>query len=88
MAVPAPSHPVSRPRDPDRLSAICRHDPRTWRAAVELLCELRQAIRPANHPGSELFVVYNEEREQQRTGVLPGAAHRSFIVKVNRLFRF
>ncbi|MGE3402251.1 MAG: DUF5916 domain-containing protein [Vicinamibacterales bacterium] len=45
-------------------------------------------LRWEYQPGSELFVVFNEEREQQRTGVLPGAAHRSFIVKVNRLFRF
>jgi hypothetical protein len=38
-------------------------------------------------PGSELFVVYNEQRD---TGVVsfPGLMNRAFIVKVNRLVRF
>ena len=38
-------------------------------------------------PGSELFVVYNEERNtlvQDRSSL----SGRSFIVKMNRLFRF
>jgi hypothetical protein len=38
-------------------------------------------------PGSELFVVYNEERDT----LTPGSSslnNRAFIVKVNRLFRF
>ena len=38
-------------------------------------------------PGSELFVVFNEERDTRSPGV-PGLATRSVIVKVNRLFRF
>ena len=38
-------------------------------------------------PGSELFVVYNDERDT-RTAGFPGLTTRSFIVKVNRLFRF
>jgi hypothetical protein len=38
-------------------------------------------------PGSELFVVYNEQRD---TGAvtLPELQNRAFIVKVNRLVRF
>jgi hypothetical protein len=38
-------------------------------------------------PGSELFVVYNEGRD---TGVrgFPEMQNRTFVVKVNRLFRF
>jgi len=38
-------------------------------------------------PGSELFVVYNEERDARATA-FPALANRAFIVKVNRLFRF
>jgi hypothetical protein len=39
------------------------------------------------HPGSELFVVFNEQRDTLRSG-FPNLANRAFIVKVNRLFRF
>jgi hypothetical protein len=38
-------------------------------------------------PGSELFVVFNEERDTFGRG-FPDLANRSFIVKVNRLLRF
>ena len=39
--------------------------------------------------GSELFVVYNEERFSDAAGlVTPVLQNRSFIVKVNRFFRF
>ena len=38
-------------------------------------------------PGSELFVVYNDERDTRTRG-FPGLATRAVIVKVNRLFRF
>ena len=38
-------------------------------------------------PGSELFVVYNEERDTLSRR-FPGLISRAFIVKVNRLFRF
>jgi hypothetical protein len=38
-------------------------------------------------PGSELFVVYNEERNTL-TPSFPYLNNRSFIVKINRLFRF
>jgi hypothetical protein len=37
-------------------------------------------------PGSELFVVFNEQRDTLARG-FPGLANRAFIVKVNRLFR-
>ena len=38
-------------------------------------------------PGSELFVVYNEERDTLSRR-FPALSGRSFIVKINRLFRF
>jgi hypothetical protein len=38
-------------------------------------------------PGSELFVVYNEERDTLAPR-FPDLANRAFIVKVNRLLRF
>jgi hypothetical protein len=44
-------------------------------------------LRWEYRPGSELFVVYNEERNTL-TRRFPGLNERSFIVKVNRLFRF
>jgi hypothetical protein len=44
-------------------------------------------LRWEYHPGSELFVVFNEERNTL-TPRFPGLNNRSFIVKFNRLFRF
>ena len=44
-------------------------------------------LRWEYHPGSELFVVYNEERDTL-TRRFPGLTNRAFIVKVNRLLRF
>jgi hypothetical protein len=44
-------------------------------------------LRWEYHPGSELFVVYNDERDT-RTPRFPGLATRALIVKVNRLVRF
>ncbi|NOT27148.1 MAG: carbohydrate binding family 9 domain-containing protein [Acidobacteria bacterium] len=38
-------------------------------------------------PGSELFVVYNDERDTRLSG-FPELTTRAFIVKINRLFRF
>ena len=38
-------------------------------------------------PGSELFVVFNEERDT-RSRSFPGLTNRAVIVKVNRFFRF
>ncbi len=44
-------------------------------------------LRWEYHPGSELFVVYNEERETL-TRRFPGLQNRAVILKINRLFRF
>jgi hypothetical protein len=44
-------------------------------------------LRWEYRPGSELFVVYNDERDTRGNG-LPALATRSLIVKVNRLIRF
>jgi hypothetical protein len=44
-------------------------------------------LRWEYRPGSELFVVFNEQRDT-RSRVFPELANRAFIVKVNRLFRF
>jgi hypothetical protein len=44
-------------------------------------------LRWEYQPGSELFVVYNEERNTLTPG-FPGLNNRAFIIKVNRLFRF
>jgi Domain of unknown function (DUF5916) len=38
--------------------------------------------------GSELFVVYNEERDPQAPAGLVGLQNRALVVKVNRFFRF
>ena len=38
-------------------------------------------------PGSELFVVYNEQRDTL-TPHFPDLENRAFVVKLNRLFRF
>ena len=38
-------------------------------------------------PGSEMFIVYNEERDP-RLGGFPALLNRGLIVKINRLFRF
>ena len=54
-------------------------DARNVSANVRLRWEYR--------PGSELFVVYNEERDTLTRGV-PDLSNRAFIVKVNRLLRF
>ena len=44
-------------------------------------------LRWEYRPGSELFVVYNEQRDTLARA-FPDLANRAFIVKVNRLFRF
>ena len=38
-------------------------------------------------PGSELFVVYTDERDTTSPGY-PALRNRAFVVKVNRLLRF
>ena len=45
-------------------------------------------LRWEYRPGSELFVVYNEERDSEAVPAAPGLLNRAFIVKVNRFFRF
>ena len=44
-------------------------------------------LRWEYRPGSELFVVFNEERDTLARGA-PDLANRAIIVKINRLFRF
>jgi hypothetical protein len=44
-------------------------------------------LRWEYQPGSELFVVYNEERNTLTSG-FPDISNRALVVKVNRLFRF
>src|SRR5262245_53007371 len=44
-------------------------------------------LRWEYQPGSELFVVYNEQRDTLGTA-FPLLTNRAFIVKINRLFRF
>jgi hypothetical protein len=44
-------------------------------------------LRWEYHPGSELFVVYNDGRDTMPTG-FPHLQNRALIVKVNRLLRF
>jgi hypothetical protein len=44
-------------------------------------------LRWEYQPGSEIFVVYNDERDSRTRGV-PDLRNRAVIVKVNRLFRF
>jgi hypothetical protein len=51
--------------------------------AVSTNARLRWEYRP----GSELFVVYNDERDTASRG-FPALNSRALIVKVNRLFRF
>ncbi len=38
-------------------------------------------------PGSEMFLVYTDERDTEAHG-LPGLRNRAFVFKINRLFRF
>jgi hypothetical protein len=45
-------------------------------------------LRWEYQPGSELFVVYNEGRDTLTPRRFPELETRSFVVKVNRLFRF
>jgi hypothetical protein len=44
-------------------------------------------LRWEYRPGSELFVVYNEQRDTLAQG-FPDLSTRAFIVKINRLMRF
>ena len=44
-------------------------------------------LRWEYQPGSELFVVYNDQRNTTARGY-PELDNRAFIIKVNRMFRF
>jgi hypothetical protein len=44
-------------------------------------------LRWEYQPGSELFVVYNEQRDTLDRGY-PDLENRAFVIKINRLFRF
>ena len=44
-------------------------------------------LRWEYQPGSELFVVYNEQRDTLDRG-FPDLDNRAFVIKINRLFRF
>ena len=45
-------------------------------------------LRWEYQPGSELFIVYNEQRDTLAPTRYPELENRAFIVKVNKLFRF
>ena len=45
-------------------------------------------LRWEYQPGSEVFVVYNEQRDTLTPNRYPELENRAFIIKVNRLFRF
>ena len=45
-------------------------------------------LRWEYRPGSELFIVYNEERDSEAVTGVPALFNRAFIVKVNRFLRF
>ena len=62
-------------------SALMQYD--SERHSVSANVRLRWEYRP----GSELFIVYNEQRDSMAAG-FPDLANRALIVKVNRLFRF
>jgi hypothetical protein len=62
-------------------SALVQHSSSTNTVSVNA------RLRWEYQPGSELFVVFNEERNTMTPGY-PDMLNRAFIVKVNRLFRF
>ncbi len=45
-------------------------------------------LRWEYQPGSELFVVYNEQRDTLVPASFPTLENRTFVIKLNRLFRF
>ena len=45
-------------------------------------------LRWEYQPGSEVFIVYNEQRDTLAPTRFPELANRAFIVKINRFFRF
>ena len=67
------------------LPCICRTDSYSCSSIHAVIANVR--FRWEYRPGSELFVVYNDERDTFARA-FPGLMNRAFIVKVNRLFRF
>ena len=45
-------------------------------------------LRWEYQPGSELFIVYNDQRDTSYRGGLPMLENRAFVVKFTRLFRY
>ena len=45
-------------------------------------------LRWEYQPGSELFVVYNDQRDTELGRSFPMLENRAFVVKFTRLFRF
>ena len=64
------------------VSALLQYNSSTHRLGTNV--RLRWEYRS----GSELFVVYNEERDTLAPTRLPQLENRAFVVKINRLFRF
>jgi hypothetical protein len=62
-------------------SALIQYNSST--SSVSANARLRWEYRP----GSELFVVYNEQRDTRLAG-FPGLTNRALILKINRLLRF
>ena len=56
-------------------------------SAADLIFSSNLRYRWEYSPGSELFVVYTDERDTSLTG-FPFLRNRAFVVKVNRLLRF
>ena len=62
-------------------SALLQYNSTTHRTSANV------RLRWEYQPGSELFVVYNEDRETLLSR-FPDLQNRAFIIKINRLFRF
>ena len=62
-------------------SALVQYNSRLNRVSANI------RFRWEYRPGSELFVVFNEDRNTEMSR-FPAFSNRAFIVKVNRLFRF
>ncbi len=64
------------------VSALVQYDASTDAVSTNL------RLRWEYSPGSELFVVYNEQRESLVPQRSPELQNRALVIKVNRLFRF
>ena len=63
------------------MSALIQHNSSTRTLSINA------RFRWEYRPGSELFVVYNDGRDETVAG-FPQVANRAFVVKINRLLRF